>query len=387
MIVQRPFRLARTLRRFLPVAFAATPLLVARGQANLSGQGFGFPTGQFSARAHGTGGALAEMDPLTPVNPANIAMFGTRVLFFQMEPEFRSVTTAKGTERTTTARYPVVFGALPLASKFTVSLSASTLLDRTSTTSFTTAQAISPTENVSMQTTYHIDGAMDDIRLAGAWRPKNWLLVGVGAHAITGHNLVQIGQSFTDSLQFAAFSQQRTLSFGGSAASAGVQLISSSFVAAASARYGGTLDLQAQDTVLSKARVPNRFGASIAYTGIANSTFSVRTSREDWSVMGPLGTPGLRGVDAWDTSVGADLAGPRFSNRIVFLRGGYRTRTLPFEASGKPVKENSYSGGLGTSFANGRVSTDLAVIRAMRSADLGASERAWTISFGIGVRP
>jgi hypothetical protein len=103
--------------------------------------------------------------------------------------------------------------------------------------------------------------------------------------------------------------------------------------------------------------------------------------------MGPLGTPGLRGVDAWDTSVGADLAGPRFSNRIVFLRGGYRTRTLPFEASGKPVKENSYSGGLGTSFANGRVSTDLAVIRAMRSADLGASERAWTISFGIGVRP
>jgi hypothetical protein len=60
---------------------------------------------------------------------------------------------------------------------------------------------------------------------------------------------------------------------------------------------------------------------------------------------------------------------------------------LPFEASGRAVTENSYSGGLGTSFAGGRVSTDLALIRALRSADLGASERAWTISFGIGVRP
>ena len=61
--------------------------------------------------------------------------------------------------------------------------------------------------------------------------------------------------------------------------------------------------------------------------------------------------------------------------------------TLPFQAAGKNVKENSFSGGVGTQFGNGRVITDFAVVRALRSADIGATERAWTMSFGISVRP
>src|SRR5690242_18553488 len=44
------------------------PALNAVAQANLSSQGFGYPTGQFSTRTYGTGGALAELDPLSPVN-------------------------------------------------------------------------------------------------------------------------------------------------------------------------------------------------------------------------------------------------------------------------------------------------------------------------------
>jgi len=103
--------------------------------------------------------------------------------------------------------------------------------------------------------------------------------------------------------------------------------------------------------------------------------------------MNGLGGPGLVGVDGWDSSIGADLAGPRLANRIIFIRGGARTRTLPFQAAGKNVKENSFSGGLGTQFGNGRVITDFAVVRALRSADIGATERAWTMSFGISVRP
>ena len=51
------------------------------------------------------------------------------------------------------------------------------------------------------------------------------------------------------------------------------------------------------------------------------------------------------------------------------------------------MTENSYSLGTGTTFANGRVLTDLAIIRASRSADLPATEHAWTLSFGLSVRP
>lgn len=393
MIRRRTDRRARgwatRARMLIVVPALAAPAFftsVAGAQSNLSGQGFGYPSGQFSTRAQGTGGAVGEMDPFSPINPATIGAFSSRILFFQMEPEYRSVTTNSGTERTTTARYPVVFGAMPVRN-FVVSLSASSLLDRTATTSFNTTQLIGGGQTVPMTTTYRIDGGIEDVRLAAAWSPQPWLRVGAGVHGITGSNLVSLTQTFADSVQFAAFTQQRVLGYNGTAGSLGIQLLSSQVVASASARFGGRLRLSSEDTLLSTANVPNEFGASIAYVGITNTALSVRTSHENWSALGGLGTPGLTGVDSWDTSVGGDFAGPKIGDKIVYLRTGYRHRTLPFQASNQTVTENSFSGGLGTGFANGRVLTDLALIRASRSADLPASEHAWTISFGISVRP
>jgi hypothetical protein len=374
-------------RMLVVIPALAVPAVVARAQSNLSGQGFGFPSGQFSTRAQGTGGAVGEMDPFSPINPATIGGFPSRILFFQMEPEYRSVSTASGTERTTTARYPVVFGALPVGHNMVVSLSASSLLDRTSTTSFNTTQVINGGQVVPMTTTYRINGGIEDVRFATAWTPAPWVRVGAGIHGITGSNLISLSQSFADSVQFAAFTQQRLLGYHGTAGSVGIQLLSSQVVASASGRFGGSLHLSAEDTLLATANVPSQFGASIAYVGIANSAIAVRTSHENWSSLGSLGSPGLIGVDAWDTSVGGDFAGPKIGDRIIFVRGGYRHRTLPFQASAKTVTENSFSGGMGTGFANGRVLTDLALIRSSRSADLPASEHAWTISFGLSVRP
>jgi hypothetical protein len=376
--------MTRALRRAAAIAFV--PVL-AGAQSNLSSQGFGFPTGQLSTRAYGTGGALAEMDPLSPVNPASLTLLPTRTLFFQLEPEYRTVTGPGGSDHTTTARYPVVFGAIPVASTWVFSLGASTLLDRTSSTSFKTTQTLNSNESVAINTNYAIDGAMTDVRFAGAWSPANWLHVGFGAHGITGHNLVTITQSFDDSLQFASFTASRVLGFGGTALSGGVQIVSKSFVLAGSGRYGGPLKLHSEDTVLTSARVPNRYGASLAYVGIANSTIAVRTSHDSWSSLGTLGTSALHPVDAWDTSIGADMAGPRLGDRLMFLRGGFRVRTLPFQAAGQDVSEKSITGGIGTAFAANRVIADLAVIHASRSANLSASEHAWTVSIGIAVRP
>jgi hypothetical protein len=85
--------------------------------------------------------------------------------------------------------------------------------------------------------------------------------------------------------------------------------------------------------------------------------------------------------------VGADIAGPRYANRTLFVRAGFRDRTLPFQADGQTVTEKSESAGLGTTFANGRVIGDFALIHADRSANLAATEHAWTLSFGISVLP
>jgi hypothetical protein len=368
----------------LGLASAAVPV---HAQANLSSQGFGFPPGQLSTRALGTGGSVAELDPLSPGNPAGVAAFRAATVYLQIEPEYRTVTSGANSDRTTTARYPNVFGALPIGSRFALSFGASTLLDRTSTTLFNSTQALSNNDSVTMDTEYRIDGAMSDVQLALGYAPLDWLRFGVGAHAITGHNLVSIAQTFGDTTEFSGFKQSLVLGFSGSAASAGVQMIGKNVAAGFSVRQGGALRVAVEDTTLARAHVPARFGASLAYTGFANSALAVRTSYDHWSSLGDLGSPGLVGVDSWDTSVGADVAGPKIDNQIVYVRAGFRTRTLPFQAAGHDVKENSVSGGLGTIFANGRVTGDVALVHASRTADLAATEKAWTLSIGISLRP
>ena len=234
----------------------------------------------------------------------------------------------------------------------------------------------------------HVDGAMNDVQLAGGWTPASWVRVGIGAHAIAGHNLVDLKESFpTDSERFASLTTSRILGFSGSAISAGVQLLSNVVNFSASARVGGSLHMSSEDTLITSAEVPNHFGASLAYTGITGSAISIRTAKDTWSRLNGLGTPGLVAVDAWDSSIGADLQGPKIGSQYLALRGGYRWRTLPFQAAGQNVTEKSFSGGLGTTFASGHVLTDLAVIRATRNANVDAHEHAWTISFGVAVRP
>jgi hypothetical protein len=177
------------------------------------------------------------------------------------------------------------------------------------------------------------------------------------------------------------------IGFSGSAASAGIQLSGHNLLFGMSGRLGSSLHSAVGDTILSRGRVPNHFGATLAYMGVANSTIAIRTAKDTWSQLNGLSPDSASGVDGWDSSIGADIAGPRLGNRILFLRGGLRTRTLPFRANGNTVTENSAAGGLGTTFANGRVLTDFAAIYAKRDANIPASEHSWTLSIGLSIRP
>src|SRR5262245_433855 len=120
----------------------------ASAQASLSLQGFGFPAGQMSTRALGAGGSLAEIDPLTPVNPASVTLLLTRLIYVQAEPEFRTVHSQNGSDATRTDRFPNVFGAIPIGNGLVVSLGSSSLLDRTGTTTFASPQVLSGTDTV-----------------------------------------------------------------------------------------------------------------------------------------------------------------------------------------------------------------------------------------------
>ncbi|MBA3670858.1 MAG: hypothetical protein H0W68_02385 [Gemmatimonadaceae bacterium] len=370
----------------LVAALAALPS-AARGQGTLSTQGFGYPAGQISARALGTGGALAESDPLSVSNPASILNLGGAALYFQAEPEYRTITRGAASEHTTIARYPLVVAAVPLTDEVTLGFSVSNLLDRTFQTTTRASQPLSDGA-VTSTSTFKSDGAMGDARLALAWMPRPWLRLGVAGHAITGDNRLRNAQQFDDSLRFAAILDTSTVGFTGSAYSGGVELLLNRVGSlAASYRRGGSLSLKRGDTTLATANVPDRISFGAAFLGLRGTAIGVRASRDSWSSMRGLGSRTLRITDDWDTSVGADVIGPRIASYNIQLRAGARARTLPFGTSLSSVRERSLSFGAGSLLARGRAALDVTGIRATREATGSIGEAAWTMSIGLTVRP
>jgi hypothetical protein len=360
----------------------------ASAQGNLSTQGFGYPPGQLSTRALGTGGSIAEIDPLSPINPAALANWRGSVLVIQAEPEYRRIRGGGVSANTTTSRFPLVMGIMPFGSRLSASFSASTLLERN-------WQTVSPTEQIVAgdtirgRLTNQSEGAINDIRLGAAYAANDWLRFGAGIHRFTGRHQLRVFNRFDDTTRFGAVGDTATVSYSGYAFSAGTEIrIGDDVSVAASMRLGGSLTASRGDTAIAHGDAPNRFGVGVAYLGIPNSAVSIRVSRDQWSSFGTLGSPAVQAVDAWDIGVGGDFAGPRLgTNRWLMLRGGARWRTLPFAIGGNEIRERSFSAGAGTLFARNRAGLDLGLARASRTAGIGVDETSWTLSVGFSVRP
>jgi hypothetical protein len=382
-----------TIRTRAALLFAAMTLAspaVGRAQGTLSTQGFGYPTSGMSTRSLGTGGAITELDPLSSTNPAALPSIGGGALYIQAEPEFRQLNVGAGTETARIARHPLALIAFPLRPSLMAGLSLSNLLDRSFETNERRATTVG-TEVLRTTNFFKSDGAIGDVRLALAWTPANWIRLGIAGHAITGDNRLRSTQQFDDSARFASIIDTATVTYVGTAISAGTALfIANSVGLAASYRKGGSMSVKHADTTLAKANVPDRMSFSIAYVGIRGTTIAVRTSKDTWSRMRGLGSPTLPISEDWDTSVGADVLGPRWGQRAIQVRAGARWRTLPFGLATSAVKEKSASFGLGTVFARNRIALDVSGIRALRdpvSSAVDLRETAWTISAGLTVRP
>jgi hypothetical protein len=358
----------------------------AAAQGALSTQGLGYPTGQMSARSEGAGGALADFDALSLVAPASMAGAASAALFLQYSPEFRRVTAGSNTVKTTTARFPLVLGVLPMGQDWTIGLSSSTFLDRSYETSLVRRQLVGA-DSVNVTERTKVLGAIDDVRLALGWAGSNVIHIGVGAHAFSGSNRVTVSRLFPDSAKFISFAQNDRISYSGFAGSVGIEYHPSRAIGFALAgRKGGDLRAQAGDTVLGTGRIPDHYSASVVYDGITGATIAARVAHDSWSSLSSLSSTRLQASDSWDTSVGAEVTGPRILQRIIFVRAGARFRNLPFGFNGQKVSETSFMGGLGVPLTRDRASFDLAVQRAARSAS-GVKETGYILSFGLRVSP
>ncbi|MBA3655904.1 MAG: hypothetical protein H0W69_00965 [Gemmatimonadaceae bacterium] len=377
-------------RYVIAAAFSVLPA-VAAAQGNLSTQGLGYPAGDLSARSSALGGGNAEFDAQSTVNDASVANWITPVLYVQYQPEFRKVTLGSSSSNTLTSRFPLIGTAMAVGSRAAIALTSTNFLDR-SASAVTSLNDTIAGDPVSGSETFRTLGGINDVRFAAAYRPNGALRVGIAGHAFTGQNRIISQVTFGDSSSFIPLSQQSVLAYTGAAVSGGFELrIRDILAISASGRKGGFLNMRSGDSLVASAKVPDRFGGSVQFTGISGLNVSGRVSRDLWTALQPLGTK-LTTFDAWDGGVGAEATASRSQSRLLQLRVGARYRGLPFGVQGEQVHEFSFGGGVGLQFARDRAQIDAGLNRGSRftgtfSARGAAVENAYTVSVGLRVRP
>jgi hypothetical protein len=381
----------------LAMAALAVDAGLARAQGNISQIGEGYPTGQLSTRDIGSGGAFAEIDAQSPLNPAALGSWGTIGLHFQYDPEFRTVKADSITERTTTNRFPLFIGAIPIG-HFTIGLSFSTLLDATWQTSSTTPFANEPTDTGSQSytTTVRSTGGINDLRLGLAWNATPWLTVGAAMDWFTGENQISYLTTFSDTTNnvYHTSLYENTTSYGGVAASGGLILRPiKTLMVAGSFRVGGNIRARLNDsTTIFNGNVPARVGGGIAFTGIPGVTIGGSVDWEQWSQLnnfqdGVLAANGFVANDGVGWAVGTDIQGPKVFEHTIDLRLGGGRRPLPYASDGTQVYETNLSGGLGIPFGRNRVTIDVSVQKDWRTSLFGVTENAYIVSTGLTIHP
>jgi len=364
----------------------AAPALYAQGALSL--QGFGYPGGEISTRALGTGGSLADFDANSPINPAALLVGSRATVYLQYDPEFRWVTGTGLNTNTVTARFPLflISGKMGQA-RF--SLSYASFLDRTWTNTYQDTQVVG-TLRVPSTVTAVSSGGISDIRAAMSWTFSSRLTVGAAIHVFPGQNHIVFGRAFpSDSTSFGAFAQTNTFNYSGSAVSFGLIATPIDHInLGVSGRYGFSMHVHEGDsTTVGDANVPNRISFSGAYDGITGTILSARYGIEKWSAMRGLGSAGLSVFDATEFSAGLETGGPRIGAIPIAVRLGYRARQLPFGVGAQQVSETEFTGGVGIPLSSGRAALDLSIAHALRSANVGLSETGWIFSLGIAIKP
>lgn len=364
------------------------PVAVVGAQGTLSGLGFGYPVGGTSTRSAATGGAFAEFDPLSPVNPASLGGFQRTLMTAQTEPEFRTLRFGNVKESTTAERVPLLMLIFPLPRNVALSLSGSTFLDRSYTT-VTTGSVLVEGKSIATNDRSDVRGSIADLRAGLGWRVNSRVSVGVGGHLFTGDNLVARRRVFADTLTFGSVDDSSRVTYYGMALSVGGEFqIVKGLAVQGSYRAGGSLESRIRDTVRTQGSVPDRAGLSLRYDGIAGSTFAIGVEKAAWSQMKGLGSDLVQAHDATNIRAGAEVAGPRLRGSPVLLRVGYAKNELPFGANSQTVKESRITGGLGLPIKPDFATVDISVQRANRTMSGGAiKEGAWMLGFGLQIRP
>lgn len=366
------------------VALLALPAAAA-AQGGVGSQGFGYPVGQMSGAALGTGGAGAESDPNSGINPAAIAQPNRFSLMLQFEPEFRRTTAGGAADKASLVRFPS-FVATGSFGRFVVSGGVTTLLDRTWSNTYADSLLVGGSW-VPATVIAQSEGSLSDVRAALSYVVHRRLQLGFGLHGMTGENRTGLSYFFPDTSGVGGVDQAASFGYEGTALSFGfVAEPRAGLQFSGSLRAGGSLTLEQGGNEVGAASVPTRFGLGATWAAVPGVAVSARVEQTRWSDMDGLGSAQVSLFDATELALGAEFLGPRLGGTNSAVRVGLRDRSLPFGVSGNEVRERILAGGVGIPVSRGRAQLDLALQRATRTAP-GTTEKAWLITIGLGIRP
>ncbi|MBA3853257.1 MAG: hypothetical protein C0503_02520 [Gemmatimonas sp.] len=356
-----------------------------QAQGSIGAQGLGYPVGGLSGAAAAMGGASAELDPNSAVNPAAITRSNRLSIMVRFEPEMRETLVGSQRAYANLVRFPG-FQATGSYGRWVGAIGITPMLDRTwrNQTNDTILVTGIPTES---QLQVSSEGAMNDARLALGYVISPRVQVGAALHAVVGENRTFFQRSFPDTSGVQGVSQVNSFGYTGAAYSLGVVAeLLTDLVVSASTKFGGDMSIELQGDELRTAKVPARTGLGVAYFGIRGVTAHARVDQVRWTDLEGLSSSADGVFDATELAAGVEALGPQLFGANMLVRAGFRDRTLPFGVSGDQVRENGFAFGVGLPLARGRTQIDLGAQRLTRTAP-GAKENSWFLSLGFGIRP
>ena len=363
---------------FLAVAL---PNRLAAQDSQFGIRGLGTPGKWESVRARSAGGAFAPFDPFSPLMDAALADVRRTTASVTSGTSWRSFDAA-GTQTTLRGtRFPAMTLGGPLLGKVVIAGGFTTYLDRTfGIVTHDTIDLRGTPQAITDEVTS--DGAVTDLRLAAAIRPRRWIALGGGVHMLTGSSRIIATRTFADSVNFRTSSSRDEIAYGGKGVSLSALFDVTTDVRLATWwRSDSRLRADLRGRTVAENDLPVSYGGGIMWRAGTEAIFAGSAAWHSWSTAATgdsIGGPSAH--DTFNWSAGAEL-GPATSPIRLGARGGQ----LPF-GIGKAPTEVGYSAGLGRSFSQGRGRLDVGIERLQRKG-AGLTERVWTLLLGLTVRP
>lgn len=378
------------------VVAAASPAALAAQSSQFGVRGLGIPGRAVPARALGMAGANSLLDPESQLNPASLGSLGALTAALTGLQNFRWSENAAGDESARETRFPQTLVAGPIRTvPLTVGIGFSSYAVRDFRLG-TEDTLILRGVPVAVNDTFTSRGGLTDVRLAVAYRLPGSLHLGVGVHAITGVNRLDIRRVFADST-YLPIDEEADVSYTGFGVSVGVSKTWRGFALGAFARTDGSVDVEQDSTPRGSIDLPYSFGLGFRWLPAQRLEIAgqgvVRTWRDANRDL--LDRGGTGADNTVEVSLGGQLIRSQRDPSSLPLRFGGRFATLPFPLAvgGTQPREIGVSLGSGVGFSrddNGvpRARIDLGLEHVWRRAvGEGFKERALLVALGVSLRP